>query len=163
MPELEIRNRHRLKQKEVKKLVEDLKLRLGRDSIPLDSIVDRASASEYDLFFVDNQILAFEINGIPFLTLKGILKWQPERMFVEVDEGAVKFVANGADVMGPGIVSFDNSIKKGDVVFVRDAKHKRPLAVGLALKDASELAKKEKGKCVKNIHWLGDKLWNYEG
>jgi len=162
MPELELRNRHRLKQKEVKKVVEELKLLLGRDSIPLDATIDRASASDYDVFFVNNQILAFEINGAPFLTLKGILKWPPERMFVEVDEGAVKFVANGADVMGPGIVSLDNSIKKGDVVFVRDAKHKRPLAVGLALKDAEEIAKKEKGKCVKNIHYIGDKLWNYE-
>lgn len=158
-----MRKRHRLKQKEVKRLVEDIDAKLGRQTIPIDAMIDMASASEYDVFFVDNQLLAFDVNGKPFLTLKGLLKYPPEKRFIEVDEGAVKFVANGADVMGPGVVSVDQSILEGDVVFVRDAKHKRPLAVGIALKGAAEIAKKEKGKVVKTMHWIGDKLWNYEG
>ena len=45
---------------------------------------------------------------------------------------------------------------------MRDQEHKRQLAVGWAVKDGSSLVKELKGKGLKNIHWVGDELWEME-
>jgi len=61
--------------------------------------------------------------------------------------------------MGPGIVAADLEIKEGDLVWIRDVKNFRPLAVGRALVPAEIMARKNKGKAVASIHHVGDKLW----
>ena len=78
---------------------------------------------------------------------------------VVVDEGAVPYITKGADVMRPGIVEFVGDFKKGGVVLVRSVKLKFPIAVGLALYDKEEMEQMEKGKVVKNLHHLGDRLF----
>jgi len=78
---------------------------------------------------------------------------------VGVDEGAVAFLLRGADVMSPGIVEADPAIQPGDMVWVREAKHKRPLAVGRALITGPEMVASKKGKAVRTLHHLRDKLW----
>jgi len=79
-----------------------------------------------------------------------------------VDMGAVPYVTNGADVMGPGIVEVDPDIKEGDMVWIRDMTHKRPLAIGKALVSAEVMAAKAPGKAIKNLHFVGDKIWKYD-
>ncbi len=79
---------------------------------------------------------------------------------VVIDMGAVPHVANGADIMGPGVVSADGGIKAGDAVAVVDERHGKPLAVGLALVPGSEM-RAPKGKVVKNVHHVGDKAWRF--
>lgn len=74
-----------------------------------------------------------------------------------VDAGAVPFIANGADVMGPGIVYADPDIMAGDLVVILEERHKKPLAVGRALRSGQEM--KGEGKAVKSIHHVGDRLW----
>ena len=76
-----------------------------------------------------------------------------------VDMGAVRFIVGGADVMAPGIVEADN-IQKGEIVCVIDVDNKKPLVVGKALMTGQEMLKVTKGKGVKNIHYVGDDLWN---
>ncbi|ABU81206.1 RNA-binding protein, containing PUA domain [Ignicoccus hospitalis KIN4/I] len=78
---------------------------------------------------------------------------------VVVDKGAVPYVTRGADVMRPGIISFEGDFKKGDVVLVRSENLKFPIAVGLALYDKEEAEKMERGKVIKNLHYLGDDLF----
>jgi predicted RNA-binding protein (TIGR00451 family) len=73
--------------------------------------------------------------------------------------GAIKFIVNGADVMSPGIVDADASIREGDIVWVRDVKNKKPIAVGIALKPGAEMPKTQ-GKAVKTLHYVGDEIWN---
>lgn len=77
---------------------------------------------------------------------------------VVVDMGAVPHVANGADIMAPGVVSADLEIKAEETVVVVDERHGKPLAVGLALHPGAEL-KGPKGKAVKNLHHVGDEVW----
>ena len=76
-----------------------------------------------------------------------------------MDMGAVPFITNGADVMGPGITDVDPDIKEGDMVWIRDIKNEIPLAVGIALRSAAELMEKKQGKAVGTLHYVGDKLW----
>lgn len=159
MSDLRLRKRHRLRQKEIRALAGRLDSDLGTKSFSEDDIVDMAEAPDYDVVFVGGKVLAFTPSGIPFLTIRGLLRYGATKRFITVDMGAVKFVYNGADVMGPGIVDFDNGIKEGDLVWVRDVKNLRPLAVGRALLSADALARKEKGKAVQSIIHVGDKLW----
>ena len=159
MTDLRLRKRHRLRQKEIAALSHRIDDSLGTKSFSELDAVDMAEGPEYDVVFVDGKILAFLPGGTPFLTIRGLLRYSATKKFVTVDMGAVKFVYNGADAMGPGIVASDPEIKEGDLVWVRDVKNLRPLAVGRALVPAETMARKEKGKAVESIHHVGDKLW----
>ena len=77
---------------------------------------------------------------------------------VVIDMGAVPHVANGADIMGPGVVSADAEIRAGEAVAVVDERHGKPLAIGLALVPGTEM-KAPKGKVIKNVHHVGDEVW----
>jgi len=81
---------------------------------------------------------------------------------VVVDMGAVKFVASGADVMRPGIVEFDQSVEKDDIVIVVDQKNRKPLCVAKALMSAKELSDSKTGKSLKSLHYVGDSIWSIQ-
>ena len=78
---------------------------------------------------------------------------------VTVDMGAVQHVINGADVMRPGIVSFESRFNKSDIVVVRDVKNRRALAVCRALMSSEEAETLSRGKILENLHHVGDKYW----
>ncbi|MGC8895981.1 MAG: DUF1947 domain-containing protein [Candidatus Bathyarchaeia archaeon] len=80
---------------------------------------------------------------------------------VVVDMGAVPHVCNGADVMAPGIVRFEGQFGRGDFVIVVDEKYSKPLAVGEALLGIEEAEKAKQGVVVKNVHFTGDRIWNF--
>ena len=80
---------------------------------------------------------------------------------VVVDMGAVPYVCDGANVMAPGIVRFEGEFKKGDFVFVVDEKHGKTIAIGEATYGVDDARKVTKGVVIKNIHFVGDKLWNF--
>ncbi|MCG2880176.1 MAG: DUF1947 domain-containing protein [Vulcanisaeta sp.] len=83
----------------------------------------------------------------------------PSYPTIVVDDGAVPHIVNGADVMRPGIKEINGEFEYGDVVLVKDMKG-RYIAIGISLMSASEMRSITRGKVVKVIHHLGDKLWN---
>jgi len=159
LSDLRLRKRHRLRQREIAALSSSLDGSLGTKTFSELEAVDMAEGPDYDVVIVGGKILAFVLEGVPFLTVRGLLRYGATKRFVTVDMGAVKFVYKGADVMGPGIVETDPAIAVNDLVWIRDLKNKRPLAVGRALLGAQEMARKEKGKAVACLHHVGDKLW----
>lgn len=109
-------------------------------------------------WLVNNHPAFVEIDGtlIPhlrFLLTKPLLKQ------VVVDMGAVKFVTSGADVMRPGIKEFAPGIAKDELVVIVDINNKKPLAVGRMLFSGDEASTMQKGKVIKNLHWVGDEFW----
>lgn len=113
-----------------------------------------------DILLVNNKTTFFYKENIIVPALRLLLE-KPEILpSITVDMGAVRFVTSGADIMRPGILDIDNSIKKDDFCVIIDEKNKKPLAVGQALFDASEMKIMTSGKVVKNIHYVGDKIWN---
>jgi len=80
---------------------------------------------------------------------------------VVVDMGAVPHVCNGANVMAPGIVGFEGELKKGALLFVVDEKYRKPIAVGELVCDADVAKKVTQGVVLKNIHFVGDEIWNF--
>lgn len=78
---------------------------------------------------------------------------------VYIDNGAIPFLVKGADMMRPGITEIEDGISEGDIIFIRDAGHKKVLAVGSAVASTEKLRKQEKGIAVKTIHYMGDKFF----
>jgi PUA domain protein len=157
---LKIKKRYHLKKKKLK----EIKTELGPYSslIPSKAKVEILETDLPDLILVDGEPLIIIIDDEPFPTLKGALKKPIESHMVVVDMGAVKFMTSGADVMSPGIVEADSGIKTGDTVIVVDETHHKPLAMGTALISGEEMVEKDKGKAVKTLHYIGDKIWNLE-
>lgn len=92
---------------------------------------------------------------IPFLT--AVERFNLPLPKVVVDIGAVKPIASGADVMGPGVKEVEGSFREGDLVAVVDERLRAVIAVGIALRPSGEA--RERGKTIKNIHHAGDALW----
>ena len=156
---MEIKRRYCLKKKELKKIKEELNNIFGTEIIPKKANAELAITEDYEMILIDNEPVAFKINDKVYPTLKTLLNHELDKGKVVVDMGAVKFLANGADVMAPGIVEADENIKEGDVVFVVDETHNRPLCVGEALMDGKTMKESNKGKAIKTIHYIGDDIW----
>lgn len=153
-----------MREKDVKKLNEDLVVALGLAAPPFPPETERAEATpEIDVLIVKSQITGVVLKGESeraWLSVRGFLATKPPKRFVTVDMGAVKFVLNGADVMAPGIVEADPAIAPGDLVWIRDERNKQPLAIGEAIVAGTAMPRGPKGKAVKAIHHVGDDLWN---
>lgn len=162
MPEpLKVRNRARLREKEAEQAAAELARALGPRPWPEGTHVDKGESQRGEVLVVANRVGAVWAEGHLVPTVRTLLACQPTASFVTVDMGAVKFVNNGADIMGPGIVAADPAIAAGGVAWIRDERNLRPLAVGLALVPGAEMPK-QPGKKVKNVHRVGDELWDWE-
>ncbi|MBX8631997.1 MAG: RNA-binding protein [Thermoplasmata archaeon] len=156
-----IRRRHRLRQKDVASLASDLDGKLGTrtfgDGDPVE--VAEVYGLEQNVYILNSEIVAVEIQGEPFLSLPGLLRYGATKRFITVDSGAVKFVVNGADIMGPGVVGGDAAVESGMVIWVREEKYGRPLAIGRSTVSGASFGRKEKGRYAESIYHVGDRLW----
>jgi PUA domain protein len=142
-----------MRRKDARKLIDVLSQKFG---VIEASKVEIAEFEEKKIFILNSNIEFIEDgNGLfPFLG-GSYLEILPR---VVVDMGAIRFVCNGADIMAPGITELDE-FNEGAVVVIRDVTHGKGLAVGISKKDSSEIGLNKKGKVIKNIHYVGDKLW----
>jgi PUA domain protein len=147
--------RRRLRKKEAKKVSAEVEENAGAR---VEGEMDEVDFGSIKVILVDNEPLVINYDGRYYLSVYGAIKLKPEKYRVTVDEGALKFVMNGADVMKPGIVYADERIKEGDFVFVTVEGKDSPIAVGVALCNGEEMVG-GKGKAVKNIHHIKDKIW----
>jgi len=155
--------RHFLKTKEAKSILDEVSKRLRVDLKQIfKSKVDMelVETDFAEIFVINGSPLLVRSDGITFPTLafKQIFALTPK---VVVDMGAIPYVCNGANVMAPGIVRFEGEFRKGDFVFVVDEKHGKTIAIGEAVYDADAAKKVAEGVIIKNIHFVGDRLWNF--
>ncbi len=112
------------------------------------------------IYLVDGIPAFIELEGDLFPHLMYLLRrgydWLPA---IVVDEGAVKPISKGADLMRPGIVEVIGTFTKSDIVVVLEPARRLPIAVHRAIIDSEELASMEKGKVTKRLHYVGDKYW----
>lgn len=111
-------------------------------------------------FIIKDKPLFFYVNDKPIPTLHLLLQNQILK-HIEIDMPAIKFITNGADVMRPGITFIDEGIEQNELITIADETHKKPLAVGIATLNTEELKKAKTGKVIKNVHYIGDKIWTY--
>jgi len=148
--------RRRLRKKEAKRIAE----KMHQYGFEVQGDMDEVEFKMLKVILVDNEPLLLEYDGEHYLTLFGLLRFRPEKGRVTVDNGALPYIMNGADVMKPGIVYADEDIKEGDFVYVTVEGKESPIAVGVALVDGPEMVG-EKGKAVKTIHHLKDDVWDF--
>jgi len=155
--------RHFLKEKEARKLLLDFSQRLKTDVEQLLGSKPRIEVNETEAAEI------FILNGKPLLARSGgelfpTLAFEEVFPFISrivVDMGAVPYVCKGADVMAPGVVSVKVEFEENDLLLVVDERHGKPLAICVALFNSQVMKNMKHGKIVKNIHHVGDKLWNY--
>ena len=142
-----------MKRKAAKKLIDDLSSQFPDLSAKK---VEIAETEEKEVYLFDEELeFVKDENGLyPYLGSKYV-EILPK---VVVDMGAVRFVCNGADVMAPGITEMGD-FNKGDLVVIRDVNHGKALAIGVANKSSADIQASKKGKVIRNIHYVGDKLW----
>ncbi|MHA1591800.1 MAG: PUA domain-containing protein [Candidatus Heimdallarchaeaceae archaeon] len=123
-------------------------------------ILQSIKTEEGTFIVIDKKIWWFLYDGKYIPSIHMLREINPGLHKLVVDVGAIRFITNGADVMAPGIVSFDDKITKGAYVVIHEEKANAILGVGMSLIDAEEFNKNKKGKVVKLIHHLKDKIWS---
>ncbi len=164
VPELpKKRRRHFLKEKKAKKFLLEVSKTLGTDIKQLLGSKTGVEVNETeiaDFFIFDGRPLLTRSDGTLFPTLYF------EELFVVipkivVDMGAVPYVCKGADVMAPGVRAIKGEFEENDFLLIVDERHGKPLAVGVALFGSEDMKALDSGKIIKNLHYVGDKLWDY--
>jgi len=144
-------------------MLKDIISTFGEEMAELENkTLEKITLEEYSLILVDGKPLLFEVEGHLFPTVRGALEMGLQKRVVAVDKGAIRFVSNGADIMAPGVVEADSEIKAGDLVIIVEETHRKPLAIGKALMEGSQMVEANSGKAIKSITYVGDKLWNME-
>jgi malignant T-cell-amplified sequence len=146
-----------LSKSETAKLLDRLASAWPEDIIPKVKNIKVYEIEREKCLLRADRMVAAQVRGliVPFLGKQEDLQRFPS---VTIDNGAVKFVCNGAKVLRPGIINFD-SFKKGEIVVVKDQTHGRALAVGLALEDSEVAKAMTKGYIIDTIHYISDKIW----
>ena len=159
--ELVVKKRRPINKKEARFIKEGILAAHSLDMPIKAGKYEIAKIDNFDVLISKGNIIALIKDKLVHLTVRGLLTNSVETGWVQVDMGAVPFVCNGANVMSAGINNVSPEIIKGQYVWIREENHHKPLAIGLALMDAKEMVTSEKGKAIKSLHYIGDKIWNY--
>ncbi len=154
--------RYSLKSSETKAFINKIREQLGESYV---RFVD--SKANIEVVEVEDDLEVFLIERKPVLFMKskriyptlsfmGALESLPKAV---VDMGAVGHICNGADIMAPGIVRFEGEFSGKSLILVVDLKHGKPLALGEVLYDSETAKTTKKGIVIKNVHFVGDKVW----
>ena len=164
--EKRLRRRTPVRFKQVKNIIAELSERIGVDIDGRTVFLEKANFDNRDMLLFDKTPLAMQVETEDgrkwFPTLRGILAWKPGGKWAAVDHGAIPFLMNGADCMGAGVQMADPNVEAGELVWVRDETHGKPLALGIAMVNGEEMVAMEKGKAITTLHWVGDELWQLE-
>ena len=164
-----LKQRKPVRHKKIRGLLSLLTEPIGVEVDLSSAFLEQAEYGPWSLLIVDKSPLAMEValsdgggGRIPFPTLRGCLAWKPEKKWLEVDHGAIPFLLNGADCMAAGIHGACESLEEGDLVWIRDQEHGKPLAIGWAKMNSADMVAATSGKAVITIHHVGDELWELE-
>ena len=155
--------RYPLKSKEAKQVLAEASanLKLNLETLfGVKVIVEVVESEVGAIYLIGGKPLLYKTDNkiIPTLHFTEFTKSAPK---IVVDMGAVPYVCKGATVMAPGIVRIEGDFGKADLVVVVDVKFGKALGLGESIIDADTARQTKKGPVVKNLHWVGDKVWDY--
>ncbi len=163
---MRIKHRTLLRTKELRQLrkqlekVPNLEHKAIRESPPSKVQVERIVLDDKsELYLIDRELWLVIQQDLIYPGLPALLSENVQLPKVTVDMGAVPHIANGADVMAPGIYDLDKELVEGKLVVIIDQKNLMPLAVGRMLLDAETILKIHKGRAIETLHFVGDLLW----
>ena len=165
MKKFSVKKRHTIRKGHAAEIFSRLREQIGEGAnlFAADSIeILETSSNDLRFYLINKKPLIMEYSGWIFPTLKGAIERPFPQRRVFVDAGAIPYVVNGADVMRPGITKVTPDIIPQAPVQVVDDRHGKPLAIALALLDATHIMQSTSGKMCKKVHFVGDEIWNLE-
>ncbi len=129
------------------------------DELPFLIVIERTVENEPREFYIPYLGIFYRKHSLAPKLSNIFLKAYSK---VVVDKGAVKHILNGADVMAPGIVSvdLDKVDKLKTCIVVNEDNY--VLSAGYFIVTREELEEhlaRCRGRVVKNLHYVGDKIW----
>ena len=153
--------RHSLKEKEARNIILEFSRKVKAKAEQLfesKNHIETIETTSAKIYLIDGKPVLASSDGniFPTLLFDRVFSFLPK---IVVNMGAISYICNGADVMAPGVVRIEGNFGVDDFVLVVDERHGKPLAIGCALLDSQMAKQTNHGKIVKNIHYVGDKLW----
>ena len=149
-----------LKDRESKQIIKEFMNRFPSSLDSLDSVkhLEEEIVEDNSVFFGDGKPWIVRVQGrlLPSLKYDLVLATLPK---IVIDMGAVPHIANGAQVMRPGIRQIEGQFNRDDLVVILDEKYRKIIALGIAEKDSETMRSMAKGRVIANIHYVGDPLW----
>ena len=163
---MRIKHRTLLRTKELRKLLNGLEnspglIHQALREVPSGKVsVERIMLNDKtELYLVKGTLWLIKQQNMLFPGLPVLLTNNVQLPKVVIDMGAVTHIANGADVMAPGIFDLDKQLKVGDLVVIIDQKNLMPLAVGRMLLSPDVILERNRGRAIESLHYVGDQLW----
>jgi PUA domain protein len=121
--------------------------------------------NKLSLTVCQNKILFFQAHKEPHgPTLRVIHEFPHLLAKAVVDKGAIPFVLRGVDIVAQGFLNpggvLPEGLKKGDFVAIYGEGMEHACAIGRMTLSTEEIRAAGSGYCVKNLHCLGDGLWD---
>lgn len=130
-----------------------------KDKLPKGYCIEKKDEikQEEDILYKNNEkyLIFFEEKYFPHI--KTIDENNYKKVFI--DNGAVKFIAKGADLMRPGIEEIEEGFETGDIVIIKNKNINKILALGISLYSSNEVKELNTGKVIKIFHYIGDKYY----
>ena len=149
-----------LKDRESKQIIKEFMNRFPASTESLDSVkhLEEEIVEDSLVFFTDDKpwIVRIQNRFLPSLKYDQVLNSLPK---IVVDMGAIPHIANGAQIMRPGIRQIEGQFSAEDVVVIVDEKYRKIIALGIAEADSEKMRSMTKGRVITNIHYVGDPLW----
>jgi len=150
-----------LKDRETKQIIKDFTTKYPSSVEPLSSVehLEELTTEDGVVFFADGKpwILRTTKGLLPSLKFEVVLNTFPK---VIVDMGAVPHIANGAQIMRPGVSKIEGQFAKDELIVILDEKYRKTIALGIAEVDSETMQSMSKGRVINNIHYVGDPVWN---
>ena len=150
-----------INQKEAKKIKQGLLDSHNMEFTITAGNYEMALGDAFDVVIQNGHIFALVLDDIIHLSVRGLLSSTPQTGWLQVDMGAVPYVCNGANIMSAGINDASPEIVEGQYVWIREESQHKPLAVGQSLLNCQNMLDSDKGKAIKALHYIGDKVWEY--
>ncbi len=165
MKKFTVKKRHTIRKGQAAGIFSRLREQIGDGAalFAADTIeILETSNDDLRFYLVNKKPFIMEYGGWIFPTLKGAIERPFPQRRISVDAGAIPYVVNGADVMRPGITNVTEDIRAQAPVQVVDDRHGKPISIALALFDARQIRESTAGKMCRNVHFVGDEIWNLE-
>jgi len=160
---MQVLRRHALRKSDFKLLKEQLsKIIEGSIDSLFKMGAELVITDSGELYAEEKKVLAFKVGERIIPSLRALNDGLVKLPTITVDMGAVPYVTNGADIMAPGITHVTNGLVVGDIVTIIDENYGKSLAVGELLFDSDNIKQTEKGKVIKNLHYVNDSIWSLE-
>ena len=145
-------SRHFLNRKESRDIISRIES-MGFEVKDIDTIeVDEQKDVKY--FYSSRKAVAFQ-RDILIPSLIFMAEHRPNARFIQVDDGAVPHLLNGADLFAQGIVKLDPVLKAGDIAYISNVKGVY-FAVGIMTRSAEDIISNRKGNAARTIHRAND-------